>query len=237
MVHISICDDDRVFAERFQKIVEREFERREVSCECSVYGDGYSFLQSDSLQNADLIFLDIEMPEFSGLETANELKDIGKNQRIVFVTAYDNLVFSALQVFPFYFLRKNCIDTEIESVVRQFLLSCAEEEQIFRYTIKGVSYTRRAVDIMFLTYWEHRIIMVCKNGEKVEFRATIKDCEKQLDSWYFFRANSGQIVNLRYCATFEQGQFVMSNSDIVVVARNRRKNARELFMQYRRSKR
>lgn len=237
MVHISICDDDRVFAERFQKTLEREFGRHGVSCEYSVCCDGSRFLQSDSLQNADLIFLDIEMPEFSGLEIANELKDIGKNQRIVFVTAYDNLVFSALQLFPFYFLRKNCIDTEIESVVRQFLLSCAEEEQVFRYTIKGTEYTCRAVDIMFLTYWEHRIIMVCKDGKKIEFRATIKDCERQLDSWYFFRANSGQIVNLRYCTVFEQGQFVMGNSDIVVVARNRRKRARELFMQYRRSRR
>jgi len=52
----------------------------------------------------DLIILDIEMPEISGLELSKELR--GKSTKIIFITAHDKYAFEAFEIFADGYLLK-----------------------------------------------------------------------------------------------------------------------------------
>ncbi|MCD6238120.1 MAG: response regulator [Thermotoga sp.] len=51
---------------------------------------GKDALDMLSKEDFDLVTLDIEMPDMNGLEVAGKIREMGKNVRIVFVTAYSN---------------------------------------------------------------------------------------------------------------------------------------------------
>jgi two-component system, LytTR family, response regulator len=53
---------------------------------------------------ADVVFLDIEMPNYSGLELVSFFKEI--NFEIVFVTAYQHFAVKAFEVSAFDYLLK-----------------------------------------------------------------------------------------------------------------------------------
>ena len=76
--------------------------------------DALSQLQS---RIPDVAFLDIEMPEMSGLEFAEKIIDAGKDIEIVFVTAYDKYALEAFRVNAIDYILKPFSSEDIAQTV------------------------------------------------------------------------------------------------------------------------
>ncbi|MDD3140302.1 MAG: response regulator, partial [Lachnospiraceae bacterium] len=67
----------------------------------------------------DVVFLDIEMPEMSGLELAEKMIAAGNNMEIVFVTAYDKYALEAFRVNAIdYLLKPLSFDDVLQTITR-----------------------------------------------------------------------------------------------------------------------
>lgn len=76
----------------------------------------------------DLLFLDVEMPDMSGLELLRELKDaINWPMQVVFYTAYDKYLLNALRESAFDFLLKPYTNSEFLLVINRFLTHMKSE--------------------------------------------------------------------------------------------------------------
>ena len=73
MIHIGICDDDLIFSDYLQTKIEQFFANTNESISISLFSSGKQLLAMD-FSSLDLIFLDIQMPEQSGLELASLLR-------------------------------------------------------------------------------------------------------------------------------------------------------------------
>lgn len=62
--------------------------------------------EKDLLEEVDLIFLDIEMPEMNGLELAEKMLEINSALMIVFVTAFDEYAIQAFELNALDYLLK-----------------------------------------------------------------------------------------------------------------------------------
>ena len=235
MLHILICEDDKRFSEILEELIKEEMQGKELSYECHTFACGQAFLKEKTYVN-ELIFMDIELPDMSGLEIAGYLKETQRNKNLIFLTNHDYLVFPSLKCYPFYFMQKNKLKEELGSVLEEFLKERIEkkEDRIFEYCVKNNVYHVLMDEIMYLTYWEHRVSLMLQNGEKVEFRGKIKECEQQLSGLDFFKANKGTFVNLKYCQRLDENGFWMRNGENITVSRERRKDAKMCFMKYRR---
>ena len=67
-----------------------------------------------SEHRVDVAFLDIEMPEQNGLSLARKLKEIDRNIRIVFVTAYEQYALDAFGVEAIGYLLKPYLREDVE---------------------------------------------------------------------------------------------------------------------------
>lgn len=233
MLHVTICDDDKIIADKIKDIVEFEMKKREQDFEFHIYERGNDFLKADIL-GEELIFMDIEMPGISGIEVAEQLREDRRNENLIFLTSYEHLVFTSLKCFPFHFMQKDKMEEEMGTVLEEFFTRKRQRRNELEYSIKNEIYHVPINEIMYLTYWEHKITLVLEGGEKQQFRGKIKECEKQLGKEEFFKANQGAIVNLKYCRILNEIGFLMKDKEIIQVSREKKKEAKQVFMGYRR---
>ena len=232
MVRASICDDDVIVAQKLKLIIEKEFLSRNIDFMCDIYVDGIKFLENNIESQDELIILDIEMPALNGIEIAEYLKKAGRNKNIVFVTNHENLVFRSLQFYPFSFIRKKDIDEEFPEMLKQFILEISKKNASFMFETKKTMVSVRTDTIMYLTYWEHKILLVTDKDDRYEFRSTLKECLKQLSEENFFRVNSGAIVNLKYVKKLEDSCIIMESGYSIQLSRDRKKEFKERFMKF-----
>ncbi len=103
---VLVVDDEPLARETLTYLLEQDPEVDLVG-EC---GDGASALEVIRAQHPDLVFLDIEMPELSGLEVAAALAP-PELPTIVFVTAYNQHAVNAFDVEALDYIVKPFSDT------------------------------------------------------------------------------------------------------------------------------
>jgi two-component system LytT family response regulator len=95
-----IVDDERLARQRIRRFLagEPDFE---TAGECASGAEALTWLERNS---ADILFLDIQMPEMNGFHLLGELP--GTIPVVVFVTAYDEFALQAFEVNAFDYLLK-----------------------------------------------------------------------------------------------------------------------------------
>ncbi len=70
----------------------------------------------------DLLFLDVEMPDMTGMELLQEMRDsISWNMRVVFYTAYDKYMIQAIRESAFDYLLKPFTPQELQDILARFV--------------------------------------------------------------------------------------------------------------------
>ena len=105
-----ICvDDEKPVLENFKSKVKDFSEIKNLE----LFQSAKAALKWVELNPVDVAFLDMEMPQMSGIELARELKKIDRNIRIIFVTAYDQYAMDAFRVDALGYLLKPYTREEI----------------------------------------------------------------------------------------------------------------------------
>ena len=105
---IKIIDDDIQFINSLKNTLTGEFNH--------VFIDGSTSFEDE--YDYDIYFLDIDMPN-NGLEIAKKIKQFNDDIIVIFVSFREDLIFDALQTFPYYFLRKKYLQEELPIVINK----------------------------------------------------------------------------------------------------------------------
>ena len=103
MLHISICDDERIAVEKMQRIVENVLEQEQLPAKLETFENGEEFLKQYVIRDDELVILDLDMPVKNGIDVLQELEKIQRNEVVILVTAYDNLALKTFSYGPFQF--------------------------------------------------------------------------------------------------------------------------------------
>ena len=75
MIKIAIVDDEKIFVSCFQKDLKRLFQQNKVTCIIASFTSGQDFLKNYQETEYDLIFLDIDIPDVSGIQIASDIRN------------------------------------------------------------------------------------------------------------------------------------------------------------------
>jgi two-component SAPR family response regulator len=119
MLRCIVVDDEEIAIERMEKII-RESQGLVLA---GAYTDPDDALKNACRDAADVAFIDIEMPEMSGLELAGRLMKANPPLEVIFVTAYDKYALQAFQAYAVGYLLKpvstDDIRMQVENLVRK----------------------------------------------------------------------------------------------------------------------
>ena len=121
MLRIGICDDVSDARLALQSALERVLEPRRREAQFFAFSSGEGLLQwlAHHAGELDLVFLDIEMGQLDGMETAWRLRAADSDLQLVFVTGYAEHVFDGYSVGALGYLLKPPKPEQIEDILNR----------------------------------------------------------------------------------------------------------------------
>lgn len=237
---IAICDDDK----RIRELIGESVREVSESVEIETFCDAGGILAPES--DADIVFLDIQMPGVDGMNAARLLRADGRNTVIVFVTAFEDQVFRAFDVGALNFIVKpfgrERLREVIKSAIRQAeklnliekkLAVTEEKKQAPRaITVRAGGTNTRVIlsDIAYAEIFDRRIILHMKDRDNIEYYGRISELEK-IAGRDFFRVHRAYLVNLEYVRSYDSRQVRAADADIPV-ARGRYQDFVKAYLSY-----
>lgn len=230
LLKIAVCDDDAEFIKLFGKKLREKTARFSEDFSVTEYVSGEKCI--GEIDNYDAVFLDIDMPDISGLDIADY---INKNSHalIIFVSSHDELVYSSIRFQPFRFLRKSHLDDELDEAVK----SVCERLAAQKITILTKS-GETVLDLNRLIYIEvfsHRLIFHSDGNEALQSNGSLSACEKKAEFGSFLRVHNSYLVNSKYVYSIETSCVVLDDKTEIPLSRHRAENVKKQFSEYLRT--
>jgi DNA-binding NarL/FixJ family response regulator len=117
MTRIAIVEDKKVIRESLTAYVHTDPECRCV-CACSTAEEALALIPE---HKPDIVLMDIQLPDISGIECTSRLKQLLPTIHIIMVTVYGDpeLIFRALRAGACGYLLKRCTPKELISALRE----------------------------------------------------------------------------------------------------------------------
>ncbi len=226
-MRVAICDDNNIMCSE----IEKQLLGIRPECNVSIYNSGTELLSSE--EKYDLIFLDIEMDEKDGIETAKELRKLKDEAIIIFLTSHTEKVFDTFKVKAFRFLNKPIDSDKFEEAVLEAEKELLNEEKICIETIDGTEWVSLN-DIVYLeAYGDGTYIFTANNV--LDSKKTLKNWNDKLGNCYFFQTHRSYIISLDKIKKIETNAVTLNELNAIIpVSRRRVKQLKEAVMKYMR---
>lgn len=202
-----IVDDEPLAVSLLGKYVEKiSFFELVFSTENPI--DALGFIKNNQ---ADLIFLDIQMPELSGI---NFMKIVGEKLKYILTTAYSEYALEGYEHNVIDYLLKPIsferFSKSAEKAKERFLLTENSEEQYFFVKSSGQKHRINFNEILYVESIKDYVNIKTENQEFIILE-TLKSMEIQVPESSFIRIHKSYIVNLFQIKSYDSKKIILKN--------------------------
>ncbi len=191
--------------------------------------DGAQALKMVRALQPQLVFMDIQMPELTGLEVVRQLEGLQPWPAIVFTTAYDQHAVTAFELHALDYLLKPFSSERFDRAVQRVLEEAAAPREaavsalagsaglMHRILVRdrGQIFPLPTAEIEYLKS-DSKYTLIAARGSSYYVRLPLADIEPRLDPARFLRVHRNAIVNLDFVQSMkpdEQSQLELLMSD------------------------
>ena len=244
MISISICDDSSVICGEIEQALKTYARTRMQALEIEIYYSGARLLQVlRGGKRFDLIFLDIELRESSGVEIGrmirNELHD--EAVQIVYISTQTSYAMALFDIRPLHFLIKPLSPEDIIQNVEKAIALMGREKTQFSFSANRRLYQIPCSSIVYLMSNAKRIQLFtiqdpnnAQGQETYEFYGQLRNVIQELPRKHFFRIHKSFIVNDVYVKECDYDEVRLSTGMRLPISQPYRKGFREQLMGTRR---
>lgn len=223
MIKFAICDDEPAMARELAGYLARYLEEHEVTAySVSSFSSGRALLEA--ADGFDVIFLDIQMEEPDGMETARLLRGQGDHSLLVFVTVLMELVFDAFQVEAYDYLTKP-LDAARFARTMDRVLQTLEQRTAASLVIQQGSGCEVVPlsDVVYCEVLGRKVYLHKADGTITGYYDRLEQLERRVDG-RFFRCHRSYLVNLDHVRGCQAGQVLLSQGERIPVSRLRERD-------------
>ena len=219
----AVVEDEREAAERIAEYLGRFGGENGETFDVSYYGDAEAFLAGYDPE-CDIVFMDIQLPDMSGMDAARALRAVDSEVTLVFVTSMVQYAVSGYEVSALDFIVKPVsypnFAMKMKRVLRERRLRAPRSDEL---SLSGEGGVRR-VSVSSVKYIEvvgHHLIFHTFDGD-ADVCGALGEMEKTLAGKGFSRCNNCYLVNLRHVSEIRPASCIVGGEE-VQISRRRRK--------------
>lgn len=149
------------------------------------------------IERYDVVFLDMEMKNLNGIETANLIQEFDEHIIIVFVTSHSEYMKESFQCQPFRFVEKPLDYEELKKVFYDIYKKLSKKRKIFSFMENKTKVRLYCDDIIYCESQAHWVWIYTK--EKLyKICKSLSDLYEQLDKEMMFQVHKSFIINFNY---------------------------------------
>lgn len=165
------------------------------------------FLKSNEV--FDILLLDIEMPELSGIEVAKSMET--SKTLIIYLTSYTNRMIEAFSMNVYKYLLKETLDQTLKDTLIKAMDYIEKSADLLIKTESGIVRLNEN-EIVYLEYYQRRIhLFLLQTSYEIKNIGMI-DFSDQL-SEQFIVINRSTMVNKQYMQGIQQKKLIMQGVD------------------------
>ena len=228
-MRILICDDEVRYINDLQGYIEEYMNNRGMSYQIDTTTSPNEITESDAVY--DLVFLDIKMPQFDGIDLAYELKERNSKVVIFFITAFNEYQDMAMDLQVFRFFEKpfdvnrlySSLDKAMEYIDGAYV-------DVFIYSNK--EHKRVLIDdIIYIENENRKSHVYTINGEFV-VRETLEEWKEKLPTTFFYQVHKSFMVNLHYITKYSYEELYLNETIRIPVATRKQADFHKFWFNY-----
>lgn len=230
-MRIAVCEDESVFRAQIVQEIENYYHSLDVAVDSFSAGEELvekyeKGKQLGQLPHYDILFLDIEMKQMDGFETAKKLHSYGGKEILIYLTSHTEMAMQGYEVDAFRFLAKPLDTNKLVEALGEIEKRFLQEKTILLHTseqdvmvpVSSILYVEAMKNDVYYTVLEHQHTD-CVRTYKV--RGKLAEAEEQLKGDGFFRCHRSYLVQLMYVVSYTSKEVVLKTGITLPISRGK----------------
>ena len=208
---IAICDDNMNYINIIENYIDK-FKKTVVECDAYISGEELVYAYRENEERYDVIFLDMEMEQLNGIETANHIREFDEHVIIVFVTSHTEYMRDSFKCAPFRFLVKPVAEEEFKADFYDIYKKLSKQRKVYAFTENKAKIRLFCDDIIYCESQDHWIWIRTKQ-QTYKICKSLNEVHEQLGKEMFCRVHKSFIINLLYIKTIKDNSAELYHCD------------------------
>ena len=205
---IAICDDQSAHIDLLKPYIEEFFQAKEADVKISCFLSGNAILEDS--EKFDIIFLDIELGDTTGIEVAKQLKARSSGSVIIVVTSYTDYLDDAMDLHVTRFLSKpvsqskvfSALEKALQEINEKLITLCTKNNEIIRLKSRDIVYIEAKL----------KAVSVHTAANTYTVKESLKSIRASLSSSDFAVPHNSFIVNMNYISKFKREEILLDKA-------------------------
>ncbi len=228
-MRILICDDEVRYINDLQGYIEEYMNNHGIDYIVDTTTSPNEITDNDAVY--DLVFLDIKMPKFDGIDLAYELKERNSKVVIFFITAFNEYQDMAMDLQVFRFFEKpfdakrlySSLDKAMEYIDGAYV-------DVFVYSNK--EHKRIIVDDIIYIETKNRKTYLYTKDDEIIVNETIDKWTDKLPTTFFYRVHKSFLVNLHYVTKYSYEELYLNDTIRIPIAQRKQVDFHKFWFKY-----
>lgn len=220
MRRIAICDDEGEQARLLKDYAAEWAAGQHEAVDFALFASAEAFLFAwEEDKDFDVLLLDIQMGQMSGIELAKELRRQGSGLPIVFITGIPDYMEEGFEVEAIHYLLKPVSREKLFSCLDRAVKRSARESVLLLTTADGEEARVCQRDIALLEAAGHRVLLTTADGAVTEVKTGFRELASMLAPEEFVQCHRSYVVGLRYVRRLQKERLVLDSGASVPISR------------------
>ena len=215
-LNIILCDDERIERVLIRKQLDKYMETTHMQPVITESSSAEEFLQKISDIAADIVLLDIYMPDMTGIDLARRLREMGQRSQIIFITSGNEYAAEAFEVGTLSYLQKPVLYEKFRNVMDLALQHYARTRSIEIY-MNRETWKIYISDITYFETYNRKLIIHTKACDYTTYMTLGKMMEK-LPIDEFIRISRFEVVSLCKIRTLDSRMVVLKDGKALQIS-------------------
>lgn len=228
-MRIAICEDEPAHTHQLSKIIDNWTKFAKTEAHVTTFANAESFIISWDEADFDMVILDIQMGQMTGLELAECIRKEDSEVIILFVTSHSQHALHGFKVNAMNYLVKPISDSDIIPYLdKAFEQYRAKTRAALIVPHNGALVKLTANMINCISMSSHDAIVKTKSGE-YSVRKTAEELLDILPS-YFIQCHRSHIVNMHEVECLFKNKLLLHDKTQLPVSRGKSQAVHDMFM-------
>lgn len=234
-MHVVVCDDDKGCCAKIEKWLKEYRTVESIDITIDVFFRAETLLEKMATGYFfDMIFLDIELPEKTGIDLGKMIVEKYEERivSIVFISGKNVYCEKLFDLEPQNFHLKPLKKEMILNDIKKYICRNRSNKAVLKYTEAGVTKGIYIGDIIYIEAREKNIDVYTSDGKVKQIRESIKNIEDNFAKYYIVKCHKSYAVNAKYIERYTNKSLLLANGKMITVGRKYAQNVKEVWSKY-----